>query len=82
MDKVQLLKQLINLNIPPRYYSIGPEIKESAHNIELLASGKYALYYLERGEKVGMKIFDTEDDAMTALISRLKQDIADGLNLD
>ncbi len=81
MEKVELLRKLIKLNVPPRYYSIGEEIKDYAHNIEKLYNGTYAVYYLERGEKSGLKIFNTEEEALSKLIERLEEDIKDGLDI-
>lgn len=82
MTESELLERLIKLNVPPKYYSIGGEIKDNAHNIELLPDRTYAVYYLERGEKAGKKIFRTKEEALAKLIERLKQDIADGLDLN
>lgn len=81
MEIVELLKELINLNIHPRHYSIGPEIKDNAYNIERVPNGHYAVYYLERGEKIGRKVFDTEEKALAELIASVKGNLKHGLDL-
>lgn len=81
MSVEDLLKKLIGMNIHPRHYTIGQEIKDYATNIELLANGKYAVYYLERGEKVGLKKFATEEEALTELIQNLEFEIKLGSDL-
>lgn len=81
MNKEQLLIKLILLNIHPKYFSIGSEIKENAYNIEKLFDGKYAVYYLERGEKIALKTFDSDEEALSQLISCLEKNLKYGLDL-
>ncbi len=81
MEKEELLKKLIMLNVHPKFYSIGVEIKDNAINIERLYNGKYAVYYLERGEKNDLKTFDTEEEALAELIKSLEVDLKYGLDL-
>lgn len=81
MEKAELLKRLIQLNVHPKHYSIGGEIKDYAQNIERLHNGKYAYYYLERGEKNGFKVFDSEDEALLELIKGLEMNLKYGVNL-
>lgn len=71
----------MGLNVHPRHYSIGIEIKDNAINIERLSNGKYDVYYLERGEKNSCKTFDTETEALDNLIERLETNIRYGLDL-
>jgi hypothetical protein len=81
MKKEELLKRLIHLNVNPIHYSIGQEIKDDACNIERLANGQYAVYYLERGEKCGLKVFDNEDEALLELIIKLEFNLKSGVDL-
>ena len=81
MTKTDLLSKLLQLNLSSKYYSLGNEIKEDAYNIERLYNGKYALYFLERGEKVGLKIFNTENEAIGQLIQSLEFNIKIGHDL-
>lgn len=69
MNKDILLSQLKALNISPRYYSLGGEIKDDAYNIEKLSNNQFAFYYLERKEKIGLKIFQTEVEVLDHFIA-------------
>jgi|TARA_Y100000589_G_C26984647_1_gene560066 hypothetical protein len=81
MNNQELIKQLNKLKVDPKYYAIGGELKDNAHNVERLYNGTYAVYYLERGEKCGLKIFDTESEANIELLNSIKFDIENGLDL-
>jgi hypothetical protein len=81
MEKSELLKKLIKLNIHPKFYSIGEEIKDNAENIEKRSNGSFLVYYLERGEKNNLKIFGSEEEALEELIHRLKINLDYGLDL-
>ncbi len=81
MTKEHLIVKLISLNIHPKYFSISIEIKENAYNIEKLFDGKYAVYYLERGEKNELNTFDSEEEALSQLISCLEKNLKYGLDL-
>ena len=76
-----LVKELKKLNVDPRYYAYGGELKNNAYNIEKMYNGKFAVYYLERGEKCGLKVFDKETDANLELLNSLKFDLEHGLDL-
>ncbi|MFY0482522.1 hypothetical protein ACI6PS_07935 [Flavobacterium sp. PLA-1-15] len=82
MVKIEdLLKKLIRLNIHPKFYSIGFDIKENAYNIERMFNGEYALFYLERGERINERVFKTEEEALLHLISSLEKNLKYGLDL-
>ena len=81
MNKEELLRKILSLNIHPKYFSVGVEIKDNAYNIERYHDGRYAVYYLERGEKNGLKLFDTEEEALQQLMKGLEANLKYGLNL-
>jgi len=72
MEEKKVLEELIQLNVLPKYYSIGYEIKDYAYNIEKLAKGKYAFYYYERGKKMGYQEYESKCEALMKLIQKLK----------
>lgn len=76
-----LLKTLIMMNVHPKYYSIGVEIKDDAYNVERLPNGKFAEYYMERGTNNGLKVFDTEQEALQQLVEDLKANMSYGVDL-
>lgn len=63
MNKTELVQKLEDLKIHPKYYSIGIEVKDNAYNIERIYDGTYAVYFLERGEKNDLHVFNDEEDA-------------------
>ena len=81
MTKEELLKKLEVLNVHPKYYSLGVEIKDLAYNIELMSNGSYAVYYLERNEKNGIKYYDRIEDAYQNLYDSIKFNIDQNLDL-
>jgi hypothetical protein len=81
MNKQELIKELERLKVNPRHYAIGGELKDYAHNVELISDCTYATYYLEKGEKCGLKIFDNEGEANKALYENILFDIENGLDL-
>ncbi len=81
MNKNCLLDKLKSLNVDIKYYSLGYEIKDNAYDIEKLSNNKFAVYYLERNEKVGLKIFETEIEALDHLIKSLSFNIKNGIDL-
>ncbi|MFO7951519.1 MAG: hypothetical protein R6U91_01735 [Bacillota bacterium] len=81
MTKQELIKELERLKVNPKHYAIGGELKDNAHNVERLADGSYATYYLERGEKCGLKIFDSEGQANESMLNSILFDLKNGLDL-
>jgi hypothetical protein len=81
MTNDELIRELEKLKVKAKYYSIGGELKDNAINVERLPNGEYAVYYLERGDKVGLRVFKSELEANTALYKRILFDIEQGLNL-
>jgi len=75
MNEAEILEELSSLKILPKYYSIGYEIKDYAYNIERLADGRYAYYYLERAEKIGYQVYDNKVDALAKMIKALKSNL-------
>jgi hypothetical protein len=81
MTKEELMKRIEELKIHPKYYSLGIEVKDLAYNIEQMPNGSYAVYYLERNEKCGIKYFDRVEDAYQNLYEGLKFNIDHNLDL-
>lgn len=62
MDKNDLRQKLISRNIPKETYSLEGGFPNEAYCINQNRD-KWEVYYSERGQKSGLKIFDTEDEA-------------------
>ena len=81
MNKEELISELTRLNISEKFYSIESKPKEYAYNLERLDVNKYSVYYLERGEKSLHEIFNNDDEAGNRLLSMIKRNLEDGLDL-
>ena len=77
----ELLKNLNNLNVSPKYYGILGNIKDDAYIIEQLSNGKYKVYYSERGEQCEVKVYENESEACKELLSRIEFNLSNGLDL-
>ena len=65
MNREELMTRLEEERINPRYYSIfGYTESPIEEQCVLQKEGdKWAVYYLERGQKTGLKMFEYEDEA-------------------
>ncbi len=65
MNRKELMTKLEEERINPRYYSIfgftEPPIEEQC--VLQKEGDKWVVYYLERGQKMDLKAFKTEDEA-------------------
>lgn len=75
MNKNELKQKLISSNIPKDTYSLEGGLPNEAYCINQ-NEDKWEVYYSERGQKSGLKIFDSEEEACEyfyqALIEMLK----------
>jgi len=62
MTKLELQSVLIKKNIDTADYSLNGGLPNEAFCLNKV-DGKWEVYYSERGNKTGLKIFDTEDGA-------------------
>ncbi len=77
----ETIERLNNLNVHEKFYGIDGEIKEGAYNLVRRSDGKYETYFLERGEKNGLRVFETENEAYTDLLKSIEVNIRYGLDL-
>ena len=62
MNKIQLQKRLISENIRQDMYSLKGGFPNEAYCLAEV-NGKWEVYYSERGNKNGLKIFEDEKEA-------------------
>lgn len=72
MKKNDLRSILINNNIPKDTYSLEGGLPNEAYCLNL-AGDKWEVYYSERGQKSGLKLFKTEDEACDYFYKSLVQ---------
>lgn len=72
MNKNDLQKQLITLNIDPNSYCL-----ENGHPNEALCLdnnyGKWSIYYSEKGLRTDEKFYNNEDDACREFLLQIKE---------
>lgn len=71
MTKSELLQRLRSEHIPERYYSLDGGMPPERWVLAKSKSG-WEVYYSERGEKSGLKVFNSEHDACEHFCKELK----------
>lgn len=71
MLKKELKRKLKNEKIPVDYYSLDGGFPNEAYSLNLSEDG-WEVYYSERGNKTGLKVFTSEERACDYLFSILK----------
>lgn len=74
MNTNELRVKLNNLSINPDAYSLEGGLCDECYILSKERSGKWEVYYSERGLKSSCKIFDNEDEACEDLLKRLEND--------
>lgn len=75
MNIVNLLKELDELGVPKRYYSIDGKLLSDSYVLNEVY-GKWEYFYFdERGNKNNCKIFDDENEACLFFLNVLKNEI-------
>ena len=75
MDIKELKGFLENKCVPPDSYTIGGGLPNEQYCIyEDVLNKKWEVYYSERGNKSGLKIFEGESEACNYFVDILRQD--------
>ncbi len=72
MTKNDLRQELVKKNIPADFYSLDGGLPNEAYCLDQGAGG-WEVYYSERGQKTGVKIFDAESEACDYFYQSLLQ---------
>jgi hypothetical protein len=70
MNLAELERRLASSGVPQDAYCLSGGLPNEAYCIEK-SSGKWQVYYSERGSQTGLKSFDTEDEAWAWLLESL-----------
>lgn len=71
MTKSELRQRLLTENVPERYYSLEGGLPDERYCLAKTKHG-WEVYYSERGEKAGLKQFNSEHEACEYFYQRLR----------
>jgi hypothetical protein len=74
MNRRELKKVLKEEGFNPRRYSLRGGLPDETYCLDEPSEGSWSVYYSERGEKVGARAFETEDEACAHLLHLLRRD--------
>ena len=74
MNKADLQALLAERKILPRAYSLIGGLPSEQYVLEEQDGERWAVYYSERGERSGERVFETEDAACRYLLELLTND--------
>jgi len=63
MNLSELKTKLANSSLPDDAYCLTGGLPNEAYCVEQSPDGKWHTYYSERGQRTGLKTFDSEDEA-------------------
>lgn len=76
MNREQLKSRLAALRIDPTAYSLSGGLPNECLVLNQEPNGKWEVYYSERGEKSGLRIFDSEESAAQYFLDVILHDSA------
>ena len=76
MDREQLKIKLESLHIDLSAYCLTGGLPNESYVLNKVSNELWEVYYGERGEKTGLKIFNTETDACQHFLERILHDSA------
>lgn len=74
MTKAELAAKLIEIGVPKGDYSLSGGLPNEAYCLEH-SGGKWRVYYSERGERTGLKVFDSEEEACDYFLATFKHSL-------
>jgi hypothetical protein len=76
MNREQLNVQLATLRIDPSAYCLSGGLPNECLVLNQTQNGKWEVYYSERGEKSGLRVFDSEENAVQHFLDVILHDSA------
>ena len=76
MNREQLTDRLTALGIDPTAYCLSGGLPNESLVLNQEPSGEWQVYYSERGQKSGLRIFDSEDNAVHFFLEVILHDSA------
>jgi hypothetical protein len=76
MNREELKKILADLQLDPDSYSLTGGLPNERYVLAPEPDGHWAVYYSERGERSGLRLFDLEADACVFFLDLIKHDLS------
>ena len=76
MNREQLKAQLITQRIDPTAYSLSGGLPNECLVLNQAQNGTWEVYYSERGERSGLRIFESEEGAVQYFLDVILHDSA------
>ena len=74
MNKQELRKRLMEEGVMESAYSLEGGLPWDQYVLSEDSAGNWSVYYSERGEKLGLRTFRTEDEACLYMLQRILAD--------
>lgn len=78
MNIEQLKDQLHSLGIAPDAYCLSGGLPNEKYVLGKEPNGQWGVYYSERGQKNGLRLFDSESSACSYLLEKITHDLGTG----
>ena len=73
---MKTLKVQLNLfRVAPNAYSLSGGLPNEQYVLGEEANGQWEVYYSERGQKTGLKVYDSESNACNYFREKIKHDL-------
>ena len=76
MNREQLKEQLTSFGVDSSAYSLSGGLPNEQYVLGQESNGQWAVYYSERGEKTGLRLFDSEVSACNFFLEKILRDSA------
>jgi len=76
MNREQLQAKLVDLRIDPTAYSLAGGLPNECLVLNDEKGGIWEVYYSERGQKSGLRVFDSEEIAVQCFLDTILHDSA------
>ncbi len=74
MNREELKRQLEANGVDPEAYYFGSGFPNEKYVLAQELSGKWSVYFSERGERAGDRSFDSENEACSFFLERILRD--------
>lgn len=75
MNCEQLKQQLASLGVSPQAYFLSGGLPNEQYVLSQEPNGQWEIYYSERGQKTGLRVFDSESSACNFFLEKITHDL-------
>jgi len=76
MNRKQLKEKLGSLGVDPHAYSLSGGLPNEQYVLSEEPNEQWGVYYSERGQKTGLKNFDSESSACYFFLDKITRDLS------